>query len=136
MNYGYLYLGIGIIIVIIGILLISQSQSIFVSQKMLNGTLSGTVSVDDYCNNTISREVDVYSTDGTIVVGKTFSDTNGKYSLQLPIGNYIIYNYPFGIERSPHPVWIHSGQNTIFNIENIYDCPKRMMPYAVNVPPK
>ena len=60
-------------------------------------------------------EVDVYATDGTTVVGKTFSDVNAHYSIHLLAGNYTVYvpDYP---DKQTHFVSVFPGTNTIFNI--------------------
>ncbi|NHI04618.1 hypothetical protein DYY67_1779 [Candidatus Nitrosotalea sp. TS] len=81
-------------------------------QKM-NGTLSGNVVLAG--GPQANYEVDVYVTDGTTIVGKTLSDVNGNYSIQLPAGNYTIYvpDYP---TKQTHFVSVFSGKNTIFNI--------------------
>jgi len=87
-----------------------------------NGTLSGDVSVSGgtACqipcpNPSVHYEVDVYATDGVTIVGKTRSDVNAHYSIQLPAGNYIIYTYQSG-SKEAHPVSVFAGKNTIFNI--------------------
>jgi len=90
-----------------------------------NGTLSGNVSIQGgvACGSpmypckdpSVNYEVDVYANDGVTIVGKTFSDSNDHYSIQLPAGNYIVYTYPIP-KQIPHPVSIIAGQNTIFDI--------------------
>ncbi|MDC8451645.1 MAG: carboxypeptidase regulatory-like domain-containing protein [Thaumarchaeota archaeon] len=85
-------------------------------QKM-NGTLSGNVVLagGPRPGPQANYEVDVYATDGVTIVGKTLSDDNGNYSIQLLAGNYTIYapDYP---TRQTHFVSVFSGKNTIFNI--------------------
>lgn len=60
-------------------------------------------------------EVDVYASNGITLVGKTFSDANAHYSIQLPAGNYTVYvpDYP---DKQTHFVSVFPGNNTIFNI--------------------
>lgn len=81
------------------------------------GTLSGEVVLAGGPSSgpKANYEVDVYATDGTTVAGKAFSDSNARYSVQIPAGNYMIYvqDYPQPI---PHPVSISPGKTTIFNI--------------------
>ena len=83
-----------------------------------NGIISGNVirsggpSLDSPEAN---YEIDVYAADGITLVGKTFSDSNAHYSMQLPAGNYTIYvpDYP---DKQTHFVSVFSGKNIIFNI--------------------
>lgn len=85
-------------------------------QKM-NGTLSGNVvrAGGPRSGPQVNYEVDVYASDGITIVGKTFSDTQGNYSISLPAGNYTIYapDYP---TKQTHHVSVISGKNTILNI--------------------
>ena len=85
-------------------------------QKM-NGTLSGNVvrAGGPRSGPQVNYEVDVYASDGITIVGKTFSDTQGNYSILLPAGNYTIYapDYP---TKQTHHVSVISGKNTILNI--------------------
>lgn len=84
-----------------------------------NGTLSGDVVLAGGPSNLVgpkaNYEVDVYATDGVTIVGKTLSDANAHYSIQLPAGNYIIYapDYP---TKQTHLVSVFSDKNTILNI--------------------
>ncbi len=89
-------------------------------QKM-NGTLSGTISSYVYggplgsvTNRSANYEVFVYAPDGITMMGKTFSDANAHYSLQLPAGKYIIYTY--NEIKQKYFVSVFTGQNTIFNM--------------------
>lgn len=83
------------------------------------GTLSGIVVLAGGPANLSgpksNYEVDVYTADGTTIVGKTFSDVNSHYSIQLLAGNYTVYvpDYP---DKQTHFVSVFSGKNTIFNI--------------------
>ncbi|CUR51917.1 protein of unknown function [Nitrosotalea devaniterrae] len=83
------------------------------------GTLSGIVVLAGGPANLSgpksNYEVDVYTADGTTVVGKTFSDVNAHYSIQLLAGNYTVYvpDYP---HKQTHFISVFSGKNTIFNI--------------------
>ncbi|HET7337675.1 MAG TPA: hypothetical protein VFJ23_07275, partial [Candidatus Nitrosotalea sp.] len=93
-----------------------------------NGTLSGVVSAFVYGgplgssqNQSVHYEVDVYATDGMTIIGKTFSDYNAHYSLQLPTGNYIIYTY--NATTQTHLVSVYAGKNTVFNISSIMSVP-------------
>lgn len=63
----------------------------------------------------VNYEIDVYANDGITLVGKTFSDANAHYSMQLPAGNYTVYvpDYP---DKQKHFVSVFPGKNTIFNI--------------------
>lgn len=86
-------------------------------QKM-NGTLSGNVIRSGgprLESPEVNYEVDVYAVDGITLVGKTFSDANAHYSIQLPAGNYTIYapDYP---TKQTHFVSVYPYKNTIFNI--------------------
>src|SRR6185312_13980875 len=45
-------------------------------------------------------EVDVYATDGITIIGKTLSDANGNYSIQLPAGNYMIHTLDYPNEQT------------------------------------
>jgi len=84
-----------------------------------NGTLSGTVVLaggpSGLAGPKTNYEVDVYAVDGITLVGKTFSDANAHYSMQLPAGNYTVYvpDYP---AKQTHFVSVFPGNNTIFNI--------------------
>jgi hypothetical protein len=89
-----------------------------------NGTLSGNVTIEGgpacnpsrgNCDLSVNHEIDVYAIDGITIVGKTFSDSNAHYSIQLPAGNYIVYTYPIP-KKIPHPISIIAGKNTIFDI--------------------
>ena len=89
-------------------------------QKM-NGTLSGIVSSYVYggplggvTNRSANYEVFVYAPDGITMVGKTFSDNNAHYSLQLPVGKYVIYTY--NEIKQKYTVSVLAGENSIFNI--------------------
>ena len=83
-----------------------------------NGILSGGVirgggpSLD---SPEVNYEIDVYAIDGITLVGKTFSDANAHYSMQLPAGNYTVYvpDYP---DKQTHFVSVFPSKNTIFNI--------------------
>ena len=83
------------------------------------GTLSGTVVLaggpGSLSGPKSNYEVDVYADDGTTIVGKTFSDVNAHYSIQLLAGNYTVHvpDYP---DKQTHFVSVFSGKNTIFNI--------------------
>lgn len=96
-------------------------------QKM-NGTLSGTVSSYVYggplggvTNRSSNYEVFVYAPDGITMVGKTFSDDNAHYSLQLPAGKYVIYTY--NEIKQKYTVSVYAGQNSIFNIKSSIHVP-------------
>lgn len=82
-----------------------------------NGTLSGSVVLagGPRSGPQANYEVDVYATNGITIVGKTLSDGNGNYSIQLPAGNYTIYaqDYP---TKQTHFVSVFSGKTTVFNI--------------------
>lgn len=82
-----------------------------------NGTLSGNVARagGPRSGPQLNYEVDVYADDGITIVGKTLSDYNGNYSIQLPAGNYVIYapDYP---ARQTHFVSVTSGKNTVLDI--------------------
>jgi len=84
-----------------------------------NGTLSGDVVLAGGPSSLVgpkaNYEVDVYATDGVTIVGKTLTDANAHYSIQLPPGNYIIYasDYP---TKQTHTVSVFSGKDTILNI--------------------
>lgn len=115
-------------LVIITLGIIAISMVVFVLNSYLNthppltlqnnGTISGDVirsggpSPD---NPEANYEIDVYAVDGITLVGKTFSDANAHYSIQLPSGNYTVYvpDYP---DKQTHFVSVFSGKNTIFNI--------------------
>lgn len=86
-------------------------------QKM-NGTLSGDVIRGGGPRSEspeVNYEIDVYAIDGITLVGKTFSDANAHYFIQLLAGNYTVYvpDYP---DKQTHFVSVFSGKNTIFNI--------------------
>lgn len=87
------------------------------SKEKDRGTLSGKVVLAGGPSSgpKANYEVDVYATDGVTVVGKTFSDANARYSIQLPAGDYIIYvqDYPTPIR---HLVSIFQGKTTMFDI--------------------
>ncbi|MGI0027452.1 MAG: carboxypeptidase-like regulatory domain-containing protein [Nitrosopumilaceae archaeon] len=125
MKYTYLYFGIGSVIVIIGTFLIFQSELNNAHIAIQSGTLSGNVFAfggpacdprDPSCNHLLSPHyaVKVYAVDGTTIVGTTFSDANGHYSIQLPAGKYVLYTI-----KQTNQVSIISGQNTVFDI--LYD---------------
>jgi hypothetical protein len=106
-----------------GIMLTSSTS---VSHPTQTGTLSGYANIGGgpACNPSVgclnlgvNYEVDVYASDGITIVGKTHTDANTNYSIQIPAGNYILYTY--GFHKQAHPVSIIAGQNTIFNI--VYD---------------
>jgi hypothetical protein len=84
-----------------------------------NGTLYGTVVLAGGPSSMIgpksNYEVDVYAVDGITLVGKTFSDANAHYFMQLPAGNYTVYvpDYP---AKQTHFVSVFPGENTILNI--------------------
>jgi len=84
-----------------------------------NGTLSGTVVLAggpaSLAGPKTNYEVDVYAVDGITLVGKTFSDANAHYTMQLPAGNYTVYvpDYP---DKQTHFVSVFPDENTIFNI--------------------
>lgn len=82
-----------------------------------NGTLFGNVVLDGgpRTGPQANYEVDVYATGGITIVGKTFSDANGNYSIHLLAGNYTVYvpDYP---DKQTHFVSVFPGKNTIFNI--------------------
>jgi dipeptidyl aminopeptidase/acylaminoacyl peptidase len=91
-------------------------------KQEMNGTISGVVSVYVYGgpisldpNRSAHYEVDVYATDGITIVGKSISDVNGHYSLQLPTGHYIIYTYN-DTKQEGHSISVYPNTNTIFNI--------------------
>lgn len=116
------------LLIVITLGIIATSMVVFVLNSYLNthppltlqnnGILSGDVirsggpSLDSPEAN---YEVDVYAADGTTIVGKTFSDVNAHYSIQLLAGNYTIYvpDYP---DKQTHFVSVFSGKNTTFNI--------------------
>ncbi|MGI0093696.1 MAG: hypothetical protein ACREA8_06290 [Nitrosotalea sp.] len=83
----------------------------------MNGTLSGNVvrAGGPRSGQQVNYEVDVYASDGITMVGKTFSDARGNYSIQLPAGNYIVYapDYPI---RQTHYVSVIPGESAILNI--------------------
>lgn len=83
------------------------------------GTLSGIVSLAGGPFGLVglkaNYEVDVYASNGTTIIGKTLTDAQGNYSIQLPDGNYTIYA-PDSPTRQTHFVSVFSGKNTIFNI--------------------
>lgn len=87
------------------------------SNQEMNGTLSGNIirAGGPRSDPQANYEVDVYASDGITIVGKTLSDANGNYSIQLPAGNYTIYapDYPI---RQTHLVSVISGENTVLNI--------------------
>ena len=138
MNYVYLCLGIGIAIVIIGTFVIFKLESNQVSVpnithqqnstlvKENTGILSGIVSIKEKIVCTWDRcfggdlstgwEVDVYSNNGTKMIKKTVSDTQGHYSFQLPAGRYIIFNDCADNGQTTNRVKIVAGQTTILNI--------------------
>ncbi|HEX5457846.1 MAG TPA: hypothetical protein VFX64_05610, partial [Candidatus Nitrosotalea sp.] len=70
------------------------------SNQEMNGTLSGNVVLaggpPSLVGPKANYEVDIYSSDGITIIGKTFSDARGNYSISLPAGNYTIYapDYP------------------------------------------
>jgi len=84
-----------------------------------NGILSGNVTLaggpPTLVGPKVNYEVDVYATDGVTIIGKTLTDTNGYYSIQLPAGNYTIYapDYP---TKQTHRVTVFSNKNTILNL--------------------
>jgi hypothetical protein len=93
------------------------------TNSALNGTLSGAVYImggpaenilKPSPNPGVNYEVDVYNTDGVTIVGKTLSDENAHYTIQLPAGNYIIYTYH--LSKQSNFVTVVAGKNTIFNI--------------------
>jgi hypothetical protein len=94
-----------------------------------NGTLSGVVSAYVYGgplttlspNRSVHYEVDVYATDGVTIVGRTLSDANAHYSIQLSAGNYIIYTY--NDTKQTHLVSVYTGKNTVFNISSSISVP-------------
>ena len=100
-----------------------------IDNREKNGTLSGVVSAYVYGgpigtlspNRSVHYEIDVYATDGVTIVGKTLSDDNAYYSVQLPAGNYIIYTY--NNTKQTHLVSVSSDKNTIFNISSILAVP-------------
>jgi hypothetical protein len=115
-------------LVIITLVIIATSMVTFVLNSYLNtpppltsqnsGTLSGNVirsGGPKLENSEANYEVDVYAVDGITLVGKTFSDANAHYSMQLPAGNYTIYapNYP---DKQTYFVSVSQGKNTVFNI--------------------
>lgn len=108
MKHGYLYLGSGIVTVIIGSFLIFFFSG--------NGIISGIVwthhGIQQSNGYLVDYEIDVYSNDGHTIVGKTFTDTNGHYSIQLPAGNYIIYSKG----QVATSVKVVTGQNTVFDM--------------------
>lgn len=138
MKYGYLCLGIGVAIVIIGIFVIfkletnpvsipntiSQQNSTLLKENF--GILSGGVSINadivckwDTCfggNLSAGHEVDVYSTNGTKRINQTMSDSQGRYSIQLPAGKYILFNNCADNGLTTNRIKIVAGQTTIFNI--------------------
>ena len=87
--------------------------------KEKNGTLSGDIVLvggpATLVGPKIHYEVDVYATDGVMIVAKILSNTHAHYSTQLPAGNYIIYapDYP---TKQTHLVSVFSGKKTILNI--------------------
>ena len=92
------------------------------------GTLSGNVTtfdgmpciypcLDRHSYVSANFEVDVYTSDGVTLVGKTFSNANGTYSIQLPAGNYKIYYNGNFVHKS---ISILANQTTIFNIAYAY----------------
>lgn len=108
MKRGYLYLGSGIAIVIIGSLLIF----FFFGNGVLSGvvwTHRGIAQSNGYLEN---YEIDFYSNNDHTMVAKTYTDTHGHYSIQLPAGNYIIYTK----DQLARPVKIMAGQNTTFDM--------------------
>ena len=144
MGHKYVYIGIGIAIVIVGTFLIFKLESNQVSKpniiyqpnvipqqnntslKENTGILSGIVSIKedivckwDRCfggDLSAGYELDVYSNNGTTIVKKTFSDTQGHYSFQLPAGKYIIFNDCAENGQTTNRVKIVAGQTTILNI--------------------
>lgn len=82
-----------------------------------DGTLSGNVvrAGGPRSGPQVNYEVDVYASNGVTIIGKTFSDTQGNYSILLPAGNYTIYasDYP---TKQTHHVSVISGKNTVLNI--------------------
>ena len=94
----------------------------------MDGTLSGTVSSYVYggplggaTNRSANYEVFVYAPDGITMVGKTFSDDDAHYSLQLPAGKYVIYTY--NEIKQKYTVSVYAGQNSIFNIKSSIHVP-------------
>lgn len=85
--------------------------------QKINGTLSGNVVLagGPRPGPQANYEVDVYATDGVTIVGKTLSDDNGNYSIQLSAGNYTIYASDYPIKQT-HFVSVYPYKNTIFNI--------------------
>ncbi|HZS74346.1 MAG TPA: hypothetical protein VFA69_07585, partial [Candidatus Nitrosotalea sp.] len=59
--------------------------------------------------------------DGITMMGKTFSDDDAHYSLQLPAGKYVIYTY--NEIKQKYVVSVFAGQNTIFNITSSMHVP-------------
>jgi hypothetical protein len=90
------------------------------------GILSGIVSIkeDPVCkwdrcwggDLSSGYEVDLYSNNGTKMIKKTFSDTQGHYSFELPKGKYIIFNDCANNGQTTNRVKIVAGQTTILNI--------------------
>ena len=108
MKHGYLYLGSGIAIVIIGSLLLFF---------FADGTISGTVwthrGIAQSNGYLADYEVDIYSSDGHTIVGKTNTDANGHYSIQLPAGNYMMYPTEGSVLQS---ISVNGFQNTKIDI--------------------
>src|SRR5437773_6086971 len=82
----------------------------------------GTPQIYPGSNPNVNFKVEVYASDGVTLVGRTFSNTNETYSIQLPVGNYTIYK--FGVldpantveSQKRSLVQVFVGQTTIFNI--------------------
>lgn len=98
------------------------------NQKM-NGTISGMVSAYVYGgpvlsspNHSVHYEVDVYATDGVTLVGKTISDYDAHYLIELPVGNYTIYTYSDG-KQEGHLISVYPNKNTVFDISSSMSVP-------------
>ena len=109
MKYGYLYLGSGIAIVVIGSLLFFFA----------NGTISGYACygggiVGHRTGCPTGYQINVYSSDGHTIIGKTSTDANGHYSIQLPAGNYVMYPKEGSISQS---ISVNGFQNAKIDIE-------------------
>lgn len=111
-------LGIAVTSVVIFVLNYDLNTSPVNIVPQTDGILSGNVSRGGgpkLESPLVNYEIDVYAVDGITLVGKTFSDANAHYLMQLPVGNYTIYvpDYP---DKQIHFVSVFSGKNTIFNI--------------------
>ena len=110
MKHGYLYLESGIAIVIIGsLLLFFFADGTISGYACYGGGISGSGSV---CP--VDHEIDVYSSDGHTIIGKTSTDANGHYSIQLPAGNYVMYPKEGSISQS---ISVNGFQNPKIDIE-------------------